>query len=372
MLSLVRCAVSGTVPDLHETGRPDPETLFQVCQSHGLTACTAYALEAAGICNAAFKEAKEKAIRKNILMDADRRAILARLEAEQIWYLPLKGCLLKDWYPKLGMRQMSDNDILFDPAGRERVREIMTALGFQCSHAGGERNVDAYEKPPVSHFEMHLSLYKPHEEPLFDAYFSRRLPEMLLPDSGSRYGRQLSPEDFYLYFISHACKHFRHGGTGVRTLLDVFVFLRKFEQELDFAYLDRELAALSLTEYERETRVLAQTVFSGKEPDAAQQRLLDYYIFSGTYGTVSHEAANRLQEFEGSKARYLFRRVFPPMDWIRRNYPFFYRHKALIPVLWVIRPIRGLFCRFPKLRAELRGLKQDGIQASPQSRHSEK
>ena len=79
MLSLVRCAVSGTVPDLHETGRPDPETLFQVCQSHGLTACTAYALEAAGICNAAFKEAKEKAIRKNILMDADRRAILARL-----------------------------------------------------------------------------------------------------------------------------------------------------------------------------------------------------------------------------------------------------------------------------------------------------
>lgn len=371
MIALVRCAVNGTVPDFSETGEPDPAALLAVCRSHDLTACTAYALEAAGRSDAAFREEKEKAVRKSILLDADRRQICARLEAERIWYLPLKGSLLKDWYPKLGMRQMSDNDILFDPAARTRVREIMTELGFSCSHFGSG-NVDAYEKPPVSSFEMHISLYKPDEEPQFAAYFSRRTAEMLLPDSDGGYGRQLSPEDFYLYFISHACKHFRHGGTGVRTLLDVFVFLRKFEQELDFAYLDRELAALSLTEYERETRVLAQTVFSGKEPDAAQQRLLDYYIFSGTYGTVSHEAANRLQEFEGSKARYLFRRVFPPMDWIRRNYPFFYRHKALIPVLWVIRPIRGLLCRFPKLRAELRGLKQDGIQASPQSRHSEK
>lgn len=370
MIALVRCAVNGTVPDFSETGEPDPAALLAVCRSHDLTACTAYALEAAGRSDAAFREEKEKAVRKSILLDADRRQICARLEAERIWYLPLKGSLLKDWYPKLGMRQMSDNDILFDPAARTRVREIMTELGFSCSHFGSG-NVDAYEKPPVSSFEMHISLYKPDEEPQFAAYFSRRTAEMLLPDSDGGYGRHLSAEDFYLYFLSHAYKHYHHGGTGVRTLLDVYIFLRKFEQTLDVQYLRRELEALSLTDYEQQTRTLAQTVFSGGRPDEAQQRLLDYYIFSGTYGTVQHETANRLRQSGGSGAKYLFRRVFPPMDWIARNYPFFARHKVLLPALFVYRPVRALFCRRGRLRAELQGLKQSDSQASPQSSQSE-
>ena len=130
MLELTICSIKGEIPDSAILKDIDFNALFEVCQEHILTACTAYALESAGIKNEAFLQAKEKAIRKNILLDAERTKILQKLEQEKIWHMPLKGAVLKDWYPKLGMRQMSDNDILYDGAFRQKVKEIMLESGF--------------------------------------------------------------------------------------------------------------------------------------------------------------------------------------------------------------------------------------------------
>ena len=132
MISLVRCALDGSKPSPELLEQIDSEKLFQVCEAHILTACAAYALESAGVTDKKFTEAKNKAIRKNIIMDTERKKVLERLESEGIWHMPLKGAVLHDWYPKLGMRQMSDNDILFDPAARASVRQIMLDLGFTC------------------------------------------------------------------------------------------------------------------------------------------------------------------------------------------------------------------------------------------------
>ena len=56
-------------------------------------------------------------MRKALLFDAERKGILDFMEQRGIWYLPLKGVVLKDYYPAVGMRQMSDNDILYDEFG---------------------------------------------------------------------------------------------------------------------------------------------------------------------------------------------------------------------------------------------------------------
>ena len=110
MIYLTTCAINNEKPKQERIEKLNLPELFEVCQKHILTACVAYALESAGIKDSAFSQAKEKAIRKNILLDTERRTILRRLEEEKIWYMPLKGALLHNWYPKLGMRQMSDND----------------------------------------------------------------------------------------------------------------------------------------------------------------------------------------------------------------------------------------------------------------------
>ena len=225
MIALTACALNGTVPDRALTERLNLPQLFEVCQAHNLTACAAYALESAGVKSSDFSQAKEKAIRKNILLDAERIKILHALEEAQIWYMPLKGAILKDWYPKLGMRQMTDNDILCDSTKRAKIRDIMYGMGFTCEEYGKGKD-DAYKKPPVYNMEMHAELFMiTQDKRLYDYYAD--VKSRLLPDENSSYGYHFTREDFYLYMIAHEYKHYTYSGTGVRFLADTYVFFKK-------------------------------------------------------------------------------------------------------------------------------------------------
>ena len=84
------------------------------------TGNTAYVLESAGIYNDKFRTAKEKASRKNIFLDAGRKKLFSFCEENGIWYMPLKGSVLKELYPDFSMRQMADNDILFDAGYQQK------------------------------------------------------------------------------------------------------------------------------------------------------------------------------------------------------------------------------------------------------------
>lgn len=60
-------------------------------------------------------------------------------------YLPLKGIIMKDYYPSVVMRQMSDNDILFDADAWERMEKHMILEGYKAEYVG-KGNHDVYHK----------------------------------------------------------------------------------------------------------------------------------------------------------------------------------------------------------------------------------
>ena len=225
MIYLTRCAMDGKKPDPEHLQDLNLEELFEVCEKHTMTACVAYALESAGIRDNRFSQAKEKSIRKNVLLDADRKKVLSRLEQEKIWYMPLKGAIMKDWYPKLGMRQMSDNDILYDGAYREKVRDIMLEIGFTCEHFGTGHD-DSYYKQPVSNFEMHHALFSvSHAGKAYDYY--KDVKERLLKDETNEYGYHFSIEDFYIYMTAHEYRHYENRGTGGTQFVRYLCFCQK-------------------------------------------------------------------------------------------------------------------------------------------------
>ena len=54
-----------------------------------------------------------------------------------IWYAPLKGILLQALYPKYGMRQMSDNDILYGVEGQKKLIAMMKKRGYKTESNPG-------------------------------------------------------------------------------------------------------------------------------------------------------------------------------------------------------------------------------------------
>ena len=352
MLYLTACALNGIQPDAERIQKMDLDTLYKMAKFHSLTAIVAISLEKGGITlPAEWAEEKAKAIRKNMLLDAERSKICRWMEENAIWHMPLKGIILKEMYPGLGMRQMSDNDILYDAAHQKELMDYMKSQGY-TPESVGKTHHDTYWKPPVFNYEMHTMLFDRRSE--FYTYYAD-IRKKLIPDEGKQYGMHFTDEDFYVYMTAHEYKHFSNGGTGLRSLADRYVY-RKAKPQLDDAYIRQEQEKLGIAEFEEKSRKLAEKVFS--DPNSpltdVQKQMLHYYLFSGTYGTVGNVVRNKMKG--DSKIGYIWRRIFPDKEFYQTYYPFFYRHKLLLPAAWAFRLIRGVLFRSKKWLTELRVL----------------
>ena len=355
---LASCAINDQVPEAARVKTMNLENLYKAADRHLLTGITAMALESAGIKDEAFTQAKGKAIRKVAAFDVERAAILRALEEAGIWYMPLKGSVLKSLYPKIGMRQMADNDILYDTSKTPEVRAIMEGLGFSTDSAYGRSIHDHYFKPPVCNFEMHRMLFGPMHDSCIAEYY-QDVKSRLIQNDGSRYGYHLSDVDFYVYMIAHEYKHYSGGGTGLRSVLDTYVYLKKKGDALDWAYISGELDKLGIADFEAQNRSLALHLFGWEELTEQDKEMLEYVLSSGTYGTVQNRVKNKIRKYGSGpfgKLRYVMSRLFLPMDTVRSAFPLFTKYPILLPFLPFYRVFRGLTVRRPHLRAELKAL----------------
>lgn len=356
---LASCAVNGRLPEAERVGKMNTGILYKAADKHLLTGITAMALESAGVKDEAFTQAKGKAIRKAAAFDVERAAILNALEEAGIWYLPLKGCVLKELYPKIGMRQMADNDILYDESGTQELRKIMKSLGFTEGPSFGCGNHDEYFKPPVCNFEMHRSLFGQGSDKRMIEYY-KDVKNRLIPDECSSFGFHFNDEDFYIYILAHEYKHYSGGGTGFRSLLDTYVYLKKKGEALDRSYVEAELEKLGIAQFGEQNRSLAMHLFDGEGLTEQDRKMFNYILSSGTYGTVSNHVGNRIDRFgNGSRAKlkYTFSRLFLPMDEVRAYFPLFAKCPLLLPFLPFFRVIRGVTVRRKKFRTEMKAIR---------------
>ena len=162
MLYLITCALHNQTPDKDKVCGMDLTALYRYARRHTLAAITSDALELLGssigeglgafakddtvvFVRAKWKETRDKALRKNLMLDAARKKLFQYMDAQHIWHMPLKGAILKDLYPRQEMRQMADNDILFDAEYEAAVKDYFVREGYEViSYAKG--NHDVYEK----------------------------------------------------------------------------------------------------------------------------------------------------------------------------------------------------------------------------------
>ena len=179
---------------------------------------------------------------------------------------------------------------------------------------------------------------------MWAAYYKNIKEKLLLQDRVS-YGQQMTDEDFYIFMVSHAYKHYDGHGTGIRTLLDFYVYLQA-KTELDFSYIETECRKLEIEAFEKDSRVLCKKVFGENAVNAIgglgdeERNMLSYYLGSGVYGSRQQMVKNRLTAYkkEGrhfARLYYSWHRLFPGME-VYRHYPFS-GHKITLPLCWLYR-----------------------------------
>ena len=351
VIYLASCMVNEAVPDAGRAAEMNLDRLYAAADRHMLTGIIGYALESAGIRHDAFYRERMRAVRNAVLFDAERKAVLDKLEEAGIWYMPLKGIVLKELYPKIGMRQMADNDILYDVSRCDDLRVIMESLGFEAkTHVMNDYDHDCFEKLPIFNFEMHRALIHPGPGKAIFKYY-RNAKDRLIKDDGNAFGYHFSDEDFYTYMVTHEYKHFDNGGTGLRSVLDTYIYCTRKGGQLDWKYIERELKKLGLYDFERANRSLALHLFGGEELTDDEKEMLEYIIFSGTYGTQKNYVQNGLRK--KGRVGFLISRTFLPYSAMVSAYPILHKLPFLLPVFWVVRIVSALFSKPKKVMYQL-------------------
>lgn len=346
--------------------------LYYIAKKHNLVSLMAQAMEKMGfesdseIWKRWLKE-KNQLIYKSVLMDVEREAIQNFFEENNIWYMLLKGMVIRKYYPAPELREMADNDILFDNNYSKEVYDFMTARGYKSDDYNKGYH-DEYLKPPAYNFEMHRQLVSSKERPKWYEYY-KDVKSILINDANGKNQFYFSDNDFYVYFIVHTYKHFLNSGMGLRTVLDVYLYVSNLQDKLDFDYIEEQLKKLDAYDFEQTFRSLAFKMFgeNAKEQemwwdsfDAKEQEMLSYILDAGTYGNLENSVAHKMGYTKGEKkkasdkAKYIFRRLFPSMDTIEEFFPFFYKHKWAIPFLYIYRIGKIPFARRKKVAGELR------------------
>ena len=374
LVYLAHCALAGKMPQSTRVEAMDLGAVHALAKKQSMAAISAYAIES--YCKAnpdsqvaqhpvirLWRQDKAMAVRKNLMMDMEREKILGHLEQIGCWYMPMKGVILQQLYPRVGMRQMSDNDILIDPAYRKEVRDYMEKNGYETDSVMQSIH-DEYMKKPAYHFEMHIAMLDSIHHPERVAYY-RNIKERLQKDADNSCGYHFSDEDFYIYMHVHAAKHFETCGNGIRSLMDVWQYLSQKGAGLDRQYVSRVLEKMELTEYAQAMETLSTKLFCTEEPLSPQeQELFLYHVSAGTYGTIAQRVDNGLLKFTfgrgkvtfWSKLCYSLRRLYPSAEFYEHRMPLVYKYKVLMPFAAVYRLLVGLCTRFPEILAEIKGI----------------
>ena len=333
-----------------------------------------------------WEQAATAVLLRQLQFDVEREQILEKLSKQKISWLPLKGILIKEYYPMPGMRYMCDNDILYgitqsSPDGgyqiagnneeekersiktaQQKLVEIMREQGYEDESLQG--NHDVFMKKPIFNFEMHRDLVSTDNPMYF--YYKNPWKRAVLNEEGG-YGYHFSDEDEYLFLLIHAHKHYSGGGCGVRTLADEYVFLKKKGDRLDKEYLQTQLEELQLTDFEQKLKKAAFHAFTpGECVSEEDDQIIGYMVSSGTYGHFKNQVDNAIKrqaeqtggDIQAAKKRYLKDRIFASEEKMKNYYPFFYKHRSLRIFLPAYRLIKGMIIHPKQLFNEMKFIKK--------------
>lgn len=345
LFHLIKCALTNDKTPLPSD--IDWLDLYHIAQTHKVTPLVYYGIKNLGILleadvNQKFKEA----VFKYALLDTEReyeiKQILKAFEEAEIDYAPLKGLVVRDFYPSTEMRTLGDMDILIREYDIEKASDILTGLGFVFDMESSHEL--KWRKGQTLILELHKKFIG-NSIPKFYQHYEN--VETFLSKRDGSHKLEMSFCDLMVFLTVHIAKHYINGGIGLRHFIDLYVLdiLNLNEKE---NLITEELSKLGLDEFYRSIKRMLTCWFENAEYDEISILMTKKIIASGTFGNSNSRfiATSSKQ----SKGAILLRSVFLPYREMAKKYPVLNKCPFLLPVFWAVRIINILFTKQSKMK----------------------
>ena len=357
IIHLIKSAFSGDAPSKMPEGI-DVDILIDVALKHSVANIIYEPLSSLGVLNQdtdrKLKKIYSLAIMNDTVQSQYLELITDAFEKNEIPHCVLKGPVIKGLYPKPDFRQSGDLDIYIPEKYRKKSKEIMTDLGFEIERFNDADADDVYFIGKKIHVELHKILVSNKTPWQAEC---QKITDRLVTKDGRNYELEMTVEDYYLYMIAHMAKHMMYSGMGIKMLLDVWVYLKKYADIFSRKILNERLELCGLAEFEQNVGKLVRYWFYGESAEEKIQKL-GYYVFaSGSFGTKKQLDAYFYSQYAGNtnshavaKLAYYWDFFFRPYKWMCGRYPVLEKTPVLLPFCWVHRALKTLLFEREKAR----------------------
>jgi len=325
---------AGLTPEL----RPQ---LYALSKSHDMAHIVAQGLSDLGLLgedevSQKFQKQQMLAIYRYQKLNYELEQICQTLEDARIPFIPLKGSVIRQYYPEPWMRTSCDIDVLVHEEDLDRAVALFEEKGYK-SEPKTSHDVSLYSAGGI-HIELHYETVEKGRAVDANAILSNIWENAVSQTTGSVH-MMLTDEMFYFYHIAHMAKHLENGGCGIRPFLDLWIL--EHPAEHDDAKRKALLEQGGLLTFANVAHGLSDAWFSGTKHTEMTEQLQAYILFGGVYGTLDNRVAVR-QNKRGGKIRYIISRIFMPYDSLKLLYPILNKHKWLTPIMEIRRWFRLL------------------------------
>lgn len=265
-------------------------------------------------------------------LNYELKQVCDALEKAEIPFLPLKGSVIRKYYPEAWMRTSCDIDVLVH---REDLENTISYLVSNKNYVEKERathDVSLFT-PTGIHVELHFDLAEEGRANNAIGVLQSVWDNVSLHENRN-YWYDMSDAYFYFYHIAHMAKHFETGGCGIRPFLDLWI-LDNLE-DIDQSARDSLLTQGGLLQFAQTSRKLSQVWFSDRKSDTLLLQLQNFILYGGAYGTTANRVA--LQQIKkGGQFGYILSRIFVPFTKLKRYYPILEKHPWLMPFMQIRR-----------------------------------
>ncbi len=312
------------------------EKLFKIAKMHDVLQIVSDVLFKNGLLpqNAEITKKYQKqqlnALGRYLKLEQELQKICELFEKNAVEFIPLKGAVLRKYYPEPYMRTSCDIDILVHEHELKRaISLIVSELNYKANDTVDYHDVSLFSPNGVL-LELHYNLKEKREN--LDKLLVEVWNYTINTENGQYYKLE-EPEFYIFHHVAHMVNHFLRGGCGIRAFIDLFFI----EKHLKYDY--EKLHALlkeSQTEAFYNTALKCTDVWFSSKPSCETVDLVEAFVLKGgSYGTKENRI-NVENNVKGGKLSYLLSRIFVPYNSLKYKYVILQKHKILLPLMWVV------------------------------------
>lgn len=343
--ALIRFEINGSelCEDLKNLITPEMlPALFKLSKRHDLAHLIGDALEKNGLlpdgteAKKHFLQERNMAVYRYEQLQYEFGQICETLEEAKIPFIPLKGSVIRRYYPEPWMRTSCDIDILVEEDVLEIAARILCDKLEYVSESQRSVNELSLHAPSGIHLELHYDLT---EGDKYGKDILSNIWEYKESIGTKKYQMQLTDSAFYFYHIAHMIKHFENGGCGVRPFLDLWLL----NNRIGFSRIDREnlLKRGDFLTFANACESLSVVWLENIESDALGKQLEEYVLTGGVYGTLQNRVSIQ-QAKKGGKFKYILSRIFISNKALKIKYPKLEKYPWLAPFYHIKRWLKPL------------------------------